>query len=458
MYTALQHEVEIYKKRTPKSREAHERASTRVPLGVGSNYRWYPPYPLFIRDAGGARARDFDGNEYIDHNLTYGALIAGHCNPAVMAAVERQLHHGTMYGMPHGMELELAEEICARFPLEMVRFTNSGGEATLSAIRLARSVTGRDKIVKMEGGYHGGHDAVSVSVKPKSHEFGDREAPNTVVVSSGVLKATTDQTIVAQFNNLAALERIFERHAGQIAAIILEPVMMNIVFVTPDDGYMQGLRDLTKKHGVMLIFDEVKTGAKLCYGGASEYFGVQPDIICLGKSIGGGLPLAAFGASRDMMKWIAGQKMYHAGTYNTNPLVMAAGLAMFREVLTRGIYTHIDALEKQLVDGYQQIIDETGMTAYADGIGANGALCLYPKRIRDYRDWYDHDGEVWMHYWYGLANRGVIAQPFWPDEQWTISVQHTARDIDIHLAAFREIAPALAQAQQERQLAGIRPA
>jgi glutamate-1-semialdehyde 2,1-aminomutase len=204
----------------------------------------------------------------------------------------------------------------------------------------------------------------------------------------------------------------------------------------------------------MLIFDEVKTGAKLCYGGASEYFGVQPDIICLGKSIGGGLPLAAFGASKDMMQWIADQKMYHAGTYNTNPLVMAAGLAMFREVLTRDIYSHIDALEKRLVDGYTEIINKTGMTAYADGIGANGALCLYPKRIRDYRDWYDHDLEVWKHYWYGLANRGIIAQPFWPDEQWTISVQHTARDIDIHLAAFGEIAPALAQAQEERKLAG----
>ena len=458
MYTALQQEVETYRKRTPKSREAHERASARVPLGVGSNYRWYPPYPLFILNAGGARVRDFDGNEYIDHNLTYGALIAGHCNPAVMAAVERQLRHGTMYGMPHGMELELAEEICARFPVEMVRFTNSGGEATMSAIRLARSVTGRDKIVKMEGGYHGGHDSVSVSVKPKAHEFGDREAPNTVVVSSGVLRATTDQTIVAQFNNLPALERIFERHPGQIAGIILEPVMMNIVFVTPDEGYMQGLRDLTKKHGVMLIFDEVKTGAKLCYGGASEYFGVKPDIICLGKSIGGGLPLAAFGASKDMMKWIADQRMYHAGTYNTNPLVMAAGLAMFREVLTRDAYTHIDALEKQLVGGYQKIIDETGMIAYADGIGANGALCLYPKRIRDYRDWYDHDDDVWMHYWYGLANRGVISQPFWPDEQWTISVQHTERDIDIHLAAFREVAPALAQAQEERKLTGVHSA
>ena len=397
--------------------------------------------------------RDLDGNEYIDHNLSYGALIAGHCHPAIVQAVERQLRLGTMYGMPHGLELELAEEICGRFPVEMVRFTNSGGEATMAALRLARAVTGRDRIIKMEGGYHGGHDSVSVSVKPKAHEFGDPEMPNTVPVGSGVLPAAAEATVVAPFNNLAALQRVFERHPGRIAAVILEPIMMNIVFVTPDEGYLAGLRDLASRHGALLIFDEVKTGAKLCYGGASEYFGVQPDIICLGKSIGGGFSLAAFGASKEMMDWIAQQKVYHAGTYNTNPLAMAAGLAVFREVLPREVYSRIDVLEKRLLDGYQAIIRSSGMVAYADGAGANGALCLYPQRIRNYRDWYHHDPEVWMHYWYGLVNRGIIPQPFWPDEQWTLSVEHSERDIDLHLAAFAEIAPALAQAQQERRLA-----
>lgn len=450
MYPALQQEIETYERRTPKSRDAHQRASTLLPLGVGSNYRYYPPYPLFIRDAHGARVRDFDGNEYLDHNLTYGALIAGHCHPAIVHAVENQVRLGTMYGMPHGLELELAAEVCARFPIEMVRFTNSGGEATMGALRLARAVTGRDKIIKMEGGYHGGHDAVSVSIKPKAHEFGDPEAPNTVPSSAGVLRATADATLVAPFNNLPALECICERNAGQVAALILEPIMMNIVFVTPDEGYMRALRELTRRHGIMLIFDEVKTGAKLCYGGAAEYFQVEPDIMCLGKSIGGGLPLAAFGASQSAMQWIADQKVYHAGTYNTNPLTMAAGTAMFREVLTREIYPKLDALEQQLVDGYAEAIRASGLVGYADGAGANGALCLYPQRIRNYRDWYAHDEELWMHYWYGMVNRGVIPQPFWPDEQWTISVQHTARDIDLHVAAFGDMAPALAQAQRER--------
>ncbi len=454
MYPALQKEIDTYKKRTPKSQEAHRRASSRLPLGVASNYRFYPPYPLFARDASGGRLRDLDGNEYIDHNLCYGALMAGHCHPAVMKAVEQRLHLGTMFGMPHGMEIELADELCSRFPIEMVRFTNSGGEATMNALRLARAVTGRDKTVKMEGGYHGGHDAVSVSVKPQAAEFGDPDAPNTVIVSAGVLKATADATVVAPFNNLDAMERIFERNPGQIAAVILEPIMMNIVFVMPDEGYMQGLREITKRHGAMLIFDEVKTGAKLSYRGASEYFKVQPDIICLGKSIGGGFPLAAFGASKEMMDVISQQKMYHAGTYNTNPTVMAAGLAMFREVLKPEIYPFVDSLERKLVEGYSRIINECGLVAYADGAGANGALCLYPKRIRNYRDWYNHDGDLWMHYWFAMANRGVIPQPFWYDEQWTLCVQHTERDIDRHLAAFADIAPALAAAQGERKSMG----
>ncbi len=185
MYPALKKEIETYEKRTGKSRDAHARAVNRVPLGVASNYRYYPPYPLFVKDAKGSRIRDLDGNEYIDHNLCYGALVAGHCHPMVMRAVEERLQIGTLFGMPHGMELELADEICARFPVEMVRFGNSGSEVTLYAIKLARAVTGRSKIVKMEGGYHGGHDAVSVSVKPKESQFGDPENPTPVVSSAG---------------------------------------------------------------------------------------------------------------------------------------------------------------------------------------------------------------------------------------------------------------------------------
>jgi len=450
MYPALQNEIETYKKRTPQSRDAHARAVRRVPLGVASNYRYYPPYPLFVREGRGSHITDVDGNQYIDHNLCYGALMAGHCHPAVMRAVEERLRIGTLFGMPHGMELELAEEICARYPVEMVRFGNSGSEVTMHSLRLARAVTGRDKIIKMEGGYHGGHDAISVSVKPKGDQFGDPENPTPVVSSAGVLKGTTDATLVAPFNNLPAVERLFARHPGEIAAVLLEPVMMNIAFCMPDEGYLQSLLEIAHKHGALLILDEVKTGAKLAWGGACEYFNVKPDIICLGKSIGGGFSLAAFAASREIMDVIATQKMFHAGTYNTNPVVMAAGLASFREVLTRDAYAHVDRLNRKLVDGYQRIIGKTGLVAYADGAGANGALLLYPQRIRNYRDWYHVDEDVWTHYWFAMVNRGVLAQPYWWDEQWTVSVQHTDQDIDYHLQVFEEVAPALAAAQQER--------
>lgn len=454
MYAALQKEIDAYEKRTPKSRDAHTRASARVPIGVGSNYRFYPPYPLFVQDGKAGRIHDLDGHGYVDHNLCYGALFAGHCHPAVMEAVEERLSIGTLFGMPHGMELELADIICERFPVEMVRFGNSGSEVTMHSLRLARSATGRSKVIKMEGGYHGGHDAVSVSVKPKEGQFGDPEHPTPVVSSAGVLRGTSDATLVAPFNNLPAVERLFQENPGQVAAVLVEPIMMNIAFCMPDDGYLQGLSDLTKKYGALFIMDEVKTGGKLAYGGACEYFNVKPDILCLGKSIGGGFSLAAFGASREVMDVIAQQKMFHAGTYNTNPIVMAAGIATFKNVLTREAFDYVGGLNKKLVDGYQQIIKKVGLIGYVDGAGANGAMMFYPQRIRNYRDWYHVDEDLWTHYWFAMTNRGILAQPYWWDEQWTVSVQHTAADIDEHLQVFADVAPALAAAQEERMTVG----
>jgi len=449
MHEGLQHEMKTFEKRTARSRAAHRRALRRLPLGVGSNFRIYEPYPIFVRDALGPRLHDLDGNEYLDFNLCFGALMAGHCHPAVVRAVEETLKTGTMYGMPHEMEAELAEEICARFPVEQVRFANSGTEATMHAIRLARGYTGRDRIIKTEGAYHGVHDSVMVSVKPKPDQFGDPEAPNQVPSSAGVPVATVENTLVAPFNNLPAVERLLEEHPKQVAALIVEPIMMNVGICMPEDGYLLGLRELTTRYGALLIFDEVKTGAKLAPGGACEYFGVKPDMVCLAKSIGGGFPLAAYGASKEIMDAIAQYKVFHAGTYNTNPLVMAAGLATLRQVLTRAAYQHVNRLNRRLVDGHQQIIADTGLSAYALGAGANGALMLYPRPLRNYRDWIAIDIDLWKHYWFGIVKRGVLTQAHWWDEQWTISVAHTDADIDRHLEAFGEVAPSLARAQQE---------
>ena len=450
MHDALEKEIAAYEKRTPKSAASHTRALKRIPLGVASNYRAYDPYPLFVKEAQGSKIRDIDGNEYIDHNLCFGTLMAGHSHPAVVKAVEQRLHHGTAYGMPHDMEWELAEEICGRFPVEMVRFGSSGTEATMHACRIARAATGRDKILKFEGAYHGLHDTALVSVKPKPEEYGDEEAPNSVPGGLGVPQATLANVVVATFNNLASVERRFRENPGQIAAIIIEPILMNVGLCIPQPGFLQGLREITTKHGALLIFDEVKTGAKLGWGGASEYFGVKPDIICLAKSIGGGLPLAAFGTSREVMSLISDHKVFHGGTYNTNPISMAAGLATFRSVLTRENYAHVDKLSKKLAEGYRKTIAKVGLKAYVASAGANGALMLYPKEIRNYRDWTLIDIDLWRQYWFGMVNRGVLAQPYWWDEQWTVSVQHSEADIDKHLAAFEEVAPGLAKAQQER--------
>ena len=450
MHDTLQKEIATYEKRTPKSAEAHKRALKRIPLGVASNYRAYDPYPIFVKEAQGSKLRDIDGNEYVDHNLCFGTLMAGHCHPAVVKAIEKVLHAGTTFGMPHDMEWELAEEICARYPVEMVRFGSSGTEVTMHACRMARAATKRDKILKFEGAYHGLHDTALVSVKPKAEEYGDASTPNSVPGGLGVPKATVDNVVIASFNDLAGVEHRFKQYPGQIAAIILEPILMNVGLCMPQPGFLQGLRDLATKNNALLIFDEVKTGAKLGWGGASEYFGVKPDMICLAKSIGGGVPLGAFGASRAVMDLISQHKVFHGGTYNTNRVSMAAGLATFREVLTRDNYAHVDKLSKKLAEGYRSIVAKAGLQAYVASAGVNGALMLYPKEIRNYRDWTAIDVDLWRHYWFAMVNRDVLAQPYWWDEQWTISVQHSAADIDKHLAAFEDVAPALARAQQER--------
>jgi glutamate-1-semialdehyde 2,1-aminomutase len=337
----------------------------------------------------------------------------------------------------------------------MVRFGSSGTEATMHACRIARAATGRDRILKFEGAYHGLHDTALVSVKPKAEEYGDPDAPNSVPGGGGVPKASLANVIVAAFNNLPSVERRFRENPGQIAAIILEPILMNVGLCMPQPGFLQGLREIAAKNGALLIFDEVKTGAKLAWGGASEYFGVKPDIICLAKSIGGGLPLAAFGASRPVMDLIAQHKVFHGGTYNTNRAAMAAGLATFRDVLSRENYAHVDKLSKKLTEGYRAIVKRTSLQAYVASAGVNGALMLYPKEILNYRDWTKIDIDLWRHYWFAMVNRGVLPQPYWWDEQWTISVQHTEADIEKHLAVFDEVAPALAKAQQERGAAFV---
>jgi glutamate-1-semialdehyde 2,1-aminomutase len=359
-----------------------------------------------------------------------------------MGAVSRQLGIGTMYGMSHELEAELAAEICHRYPfVNRVRFSNSGTECTLHAIRLAKAYSGKPKIVKMEGAYHGLHDAVMVSVKPTEETWGSALTPSPVAASAGVSVRASD-TLIAQFNNIESLQSLLNNSASEVAAVIIEPVMMNVGVLAPNDGYLQAVRELCRQHGVLLIFDEVKTSS-MSYGGASEVFGVAPDIVCLSKSIGGGFPLAAFASTSEIMQAIESRQMMHAGTYNANPVVIAAGLATLKDVLTPSSYGDMRASSNALADGYRDILQEMGLPAVVTNAGVNGAVTFGVDHVSNYREWSKMNTEMWQCFWFGMVNQGVIAQPYWWDEQWTISVAHTSENIERHLEAFREVAKGL---------------
>ncbi|MDP9160709.1 MAG: glutamate-1-semialdehyde 2,1-aminomutase [Acidobacteriota bacterium] len=436
---ALDQEIERYERRTPGSKKLWEKARRVMPMGTASNSRMYDPYPLFIARAEGAKIWDVDGNEYIDHNLSFGALVVGHRHPAVMKAVNAQLNVGTMYGISHAVESDLAEEVCHRYPfLDRVRFSNSGTESTLHALRLAQAFTGRAKIIKMEGAYHGLHDSVMVSVKPTEQEWGTSNSPAPVAASAGV-SLSGSNTLIAEFNNLASLQQLLHQSGDQVAAVIVEPVMMNVGVLPPSEGYLLGVRKLCTQYGALLIFDEVKTSS-MSYGGAAEFFGIVPDIVCLSKSIGGGFPLAAFASTAKIMEVIETRKMMHAGTYNANPVVVAAGLAALRDVLRPEKYGIMRSMSERLANGYRAILATAGVPAVVTNAGVNGAVTFGIESVSNYREWTKMDTRMWQSFWFGMVNRGVIAQPYWWDEQWTISIAHTEQDIDRHLDALQDVA------------------
>src|SRR5581483_8296620 len=329
-------EQERYVERTPASAAAYERASRLIPGGVGSAIQFFTPHPLYIGDSRGSRVWDLDGNEYIDYLLCYAAMVAGHANPYVVEAIKAQAAHGTLFGMPTALAADLAEEIMRRYPaIEMIRFTQSGVEATQTAIRLARAATGRRHIVKIEGSYHGGTDHLLVSIGGAPPEaMGPPDAPTSTADSAGLLPASTEYTIVAPFNDLDAMRAAFDRCDGDVAGVIVEPAMTNGGVIPPRPGYLEGLRQLTRDTNAVLIFDEVKVGCRIAPGGACQRFGVTPDLVTLAKAIGGGVPVGAFGGRRDLMEEISPLgPAIHFGTYNANPLGMAAGLACLTKVM-----------------------------------------------------------------------------------------------------------------------------
>jgi glutamate-1-semialdehyde 2,1-aminomutase len=433
-------ELERYRSQNQQSQAMYTRAERVLPLGVSSNFRTYEPYPIYIARAEGSKMWDVDGREYTDFSMCFGALMVGHAHPTMVAAIARAAGEGTLYGMPHDRELRAAELICERFGLEQMRFTNSGSEATMHAIRMARCYTGRDKIVKFEGGYHGGHDTVLVSVKPPRHKLGHVAAPKPLPVGHGIPALTVENTLVATWNDAAGVRALLERHGNDVAAVILEPVMMNVGVMPPRDGFLQELRALCDEFGCLLIFDEVKTGAKLAWGGAQQYCGVKADVVCLAKAIGGGLPLGAFGARRAVMDEIASFRSFHAGTYASNPLATTACITALEQVLTPEVFPRATALGDALAEGHNRIIKKHGLSACAVNAGANGTVYWRKTPPTNYREWLDQDFDLFWRYWHMNLNRGVIPQAQCYDEQWTVSALHGERDVEHMLAVFDEIA------------------
>jgi len=428
-------ELGVYIDRTRGSQVATERARKVMPLGVPSSFQAYDPHPIVVRRARDSWMEDVDGNRYTDFDMGFGALFSGHCHPAVRSAVERQLDDGTLFVTPCELNAEVAELLGERYGLPMWRFTNSGTEATMDAIRVARGVTGREKIVKVEGGYHGHHDEVMISMKPPVSEAGPADAPRAIPATAGITRAVLGDTIVVPYNNLEALERALK--GGDVACFIVEPVMENIGICKPLPGYLEGVRALTRKYGTMLIFDEVKTGITAGWSGATGVLGVQPDLVSLAKCIGGGLPLGAFGGTRECMDQITNGKVLHLGTYNGNPLCMAAAKAVLAEVCTPEATQATIARNRLLLDACDRIIADAGLPAHTVQFGAKGCVTWTPEPIQNYRDYKATDFDLAFAQWMHGINRGILLPPGL-DEQWLISVLHTDADALRYADVFGE--------------------
>ena len=429
-----------FRERTHASAERFERALKVMPGGVPSSFQENDPWPTYIERGSGSRVWDVDGNEYVDFHNGFGVMCIGHANPEVGAAVKDRVDLGTHFAAPTDGSIAVAEELTRRFGLPQWRFTNSGTESTMDAVHLARGATGRDMILKIEGSYHGHHDAVMVSVYPELEELGDRDDPRSVPYGQGYPRPLTELTRAVPFNDADALEAALTKLEGRVAGLIMEPAMMNINIIPPVAGYLERVRELTSEHGVKLIFDEVKTGATISYGGATKRFGVEPDLITLAKAVCGGYPGGAIGMTDDMAELVAGGKVHQYGTFNGNPLVMAAAESALTEVLTEDVYAGLEATNERLKSACQDVIDRYGLPAYTEGMGAKGCVIFAPEPLREYRDYLTKvNGELSTLAWLYHMNHGIFMTPG-VEEEWTLSIAHSDEDVERYLNAFETFA------------------
>jgi glutamate-1-semialdehyde 2,1-aminomutase len=433
----------IFVERQGESRRMAARADRALAGGVTSSWQITRPQPVWLSHGKGSKIYDVDGTEYVDLHGGYGAALAGHGHPAIVEAVRGQAALGTHFAQPTPAAILVAEELTRRFGLPLWRFANSGTEATMDAIHLMRAITGRDLIIKVEGCYHGHHDSVQVSVAPEAQDVGPAHKPSQVPASTGIPRAITDLTLVVGFNDLDGVARLLDENPGKIAGMIIEPIMMNAGIIEPEPGYLASLKELLHSRDALLTFDEVKTGLTAGPSGATGVTGVTPDIICLAKAIGGGVSVAAIGGTEEAMAHVSNGDYEMVGTFNGNPLAMAACRAMLCEVATPAAYERIDALRRQAVAGLQQAIDANGLPAHVVAVGAKGCVVFSPEPVRDFRDFLNIDDSYSHAHWLYQHNGGVFLPPWGKAEQWLISVQHDEADILRFTENFAVFAAAL---------------
>ena len=430
-------EWDLFTKNTKASEVESKRAFSSLPLGVTSSFQHWDPYPISIESAEGAYMTDVDGRKLLDLSMGFGAMLAGHLNPIVVEEIESSLKKGMLFVTPSPTSTDAAERICKRFGIDQVRFTNSGTESTMYAVRVARSATDKMGILKIEGGYHGSYDPFVVSSKPPLDKIGNPEKPKAHIDANLV----PGDIYVVPFNNIEALEKMFKKNAKKIACFIVEPVLENLAIVLPDAGYLERVRELCDQYNVVLIFDEVKTGLTAGAHGAAMRLGVKPDLITLAKSIGGGLPLAAFGGKKKYMDFVTNNKMAHFGTFNGNPLAMA-GVRAIDRIATTETLGAAEALNFQALERIGDIIEGYQLPAHTVGFGVKGCVTWSTAPVRNYRDYKATDFGVAEAHWLFALNRGIITPPGL-DEQWLISLAHTQKEIDILVEDFAEFAKAI---------------